>query len=192
MNRLLTAFMFCALAAGCATSNSERGATAGSKVDASKARVYGRFEMDTQGKKYIGLVLHNFPSIGLRFACERGDSFTVSLSAKQPDQVIEVPADKCSLKELVYSNGALAMVAQSKPYQGSALQNVTFEAGKLHYLGDYKGSTWDSGGYRNWKLTDVASRFDETTVRVMADNPSLSALARIDLGIDRESLLKQQ
>jgi hypothetical protein len=192
MNRLLATFMICALAAGCATSNSGRGAAEGSKVDASKARVYGRFEMDTQGKKYIGIVLYNFPSIGLRFACERGDSFTVSLSAKQPDQVIEVPADKCSLKELVFSNGALALVAQSKPYQGSALQNVTFEAGKLHYLGDYKGSTWDSGGYRKWQLTEVASRFDETTVRMMADNPSLSALARIDLGIDKESLLKLQ
>jgi hypothetical protein len=183
MNRLLATFMLCALAAGCATSNGERGATASSKVDTGKARVYGRFEMDTQGKKYIGIVLYNFPSIGLRFSCERGETFTVSLSAKQPDQVVEVPADKCSLKELVYSNGALSLATQSKPYQGSLMQNVMFEAGKLHYLGDFKGSTWDSGGYRNWKLTDVASRFDETTDRVMADNPSLSALARIDLGI---------
>jgi hypothetical protein len=191
MNRLLATFMSCALAAGCATSNSGRGAAADSKLDASKARVYGRFEMDTQGQKYIGIVMYNFPFVGLRFACDRGDSFTVSLSASQPDQVLEVPADKCSLKELVYSNGKLALVSQSKPYQGSALQNVTFEAGKLHYLGDYKGRTWDSGGYRNWQLSEVASRFDETTVRVLADNPALNALARVDLGIDKEGPLKR-
>jgi hypothetical protein len=37
----------------------------------------------------------------------------------------------------------------------------------------------------------VASRFDETTVRVLADNPALNALARVDLGIDKEGPLKR-
>lgn len=63
----------------------------------------------------------------------------IGLSPNDADQAIEVLAATCSLKTLLFTNYAGAARAE-KPFTGKVLRQLAFTRGKMHYLGDIKGS----------------------------------------------------
>lgn len=156
-----------ALLAGCATAQFDAGLEQGHKLDPQRTYVYGRFQiLDLHP---IDVALNAYDSIGLRFSCERGQSFTVGFLAKDPEQVLEVPTDTCSLDQIVFTKGSKAARASPPPkkYAGPLLQKIRFERGSVNYLGDFEGRMKHTyGAYQStteWKVTDIKDRFRETT-----------------------------
>jgi hypothetical protein len=143
------------------------------------AYVYGHFRMD--GVSAIHAATNNYASLGLRFVCSNGQSFTIGLSPSG-DQVLEVPAGECSLKTVSFNNGMSGNAMDVRPYPGPALQNFTLRPGRLHYLGDMVGSYTEGGaqGGINWKLSAIANRFGEASARVAASHNRIGQLPKVD------------
>lgn len=171
------------LLSACATSSFKPPISSYSKPEANKAYLYGKFHLD--GISEIHARTNNYPSIGLRFICDGDTEFTVGLAPREADQVVEVPAQLCSLKTLTFTNAMSGRAMGEKPYTGGALQNVRFSAGTLHYAGDVAGKFWTERGNNmsslRWRVEEHVNRFAETSARILADRPALAALPRLDI-----------
>lgn len=167
------------LLSACATSNFQPPVGHWSKPDPAKAYLYGSFKLN--GISDIHAATNNYPGLGLRFVCEGDEEFTVGLAPLSPDQLFEVPARLCSLKTFTGNNAMSGRVMSEQRYRGTALQNVRFAAGTLHYAGDVTGEFATTPGKLVWRLTGHVNRYAETTARVLAETPSITTMPRLDV-----------
>lgn len=169
--------------AGCATSRFEPSVSSFARPQADKAYVYGKFEL--HGESGIHVLTNNYSSIGLVFICADGSEFTIGLAPRTPDQLVEVPAQRCSLRLLTAHNAMTGRPLAERRYTGAALQNVQFKPGTLHYVGDVVGQA-SSEASKNintlrWDLEEHTNRFNETTARMLTDRPAFAVLPRVDV-----------
>lgn len=181
--RLLVLLPLVLAAAGCATARFEPTVSSFSGPKPDKAYLYGKFQL--HGASDIHVVTNNYSSIGLVFLCADGTEFTIGLAPRSPDQLVEIPARRCSLRLLTAHNAMNGRPLSERRYSGTALQNVDFRPGVMHYVGDVTGrrSNESQNGvhiYR-WNIEEHVNRFAETTTRLMKEHPAYAALPRADV-----------
>lgn len=171
------------LLAACATRQFQPPLGNATPPQASKAYLYGSFQLD--GIDDIHAATNNYPAIGLRFLCDGDVEFTIGLAPRQPDQIVEVPAQRCSLKTITGNDAMSGKTIFETRYRGTALQDIAFAAGSMHYIGDLSGEYDRSPAAhlngRSWRLKDHANRFHATSTRVIAAAPKLAGLPRLDV-----------
>lgn len=181
--RLLGLLPLVLTAAGCATARFEPTVSSFSAPKPGKAYVYGKFQL--HGESGIHVVTNNYSSIGLVFLCADGTEFTIGLAPRTADQLVEVPAQRCSLRLLTAHNAMNGRPLSERRYSGTALQNVDFRPGVMHYVGDVTGrksnETENGVHIYRWNIEEHVNRFGETTTRLMKEHPAYAALPRADV-----------
>jgi hypothetical protein len=165
---------------GCGTTTFTKTVSSTDTINSQNAYVYGSFKLDWLDAPDLDLKMGAYPSIGLRFVCDKGQVFQLGMSPLKPDQVVQVPLDQCSLKSFLFTNGLSGRIEREKPYTGDAMQKIDFSPGMMFYLGDFVGEVEyvRSGNLftRRYKLLSHRDAYIETTDRMLKSNLSLNRL----------------
>ena len=154
--------------------------TVSEKPSTQDAYLYGRFGM-TAGKAFLGL--DGYSSIGFKFQCLDGASYTVRFRLENDVQLLRVKPATCSLQETIFTN-ADGQILGKKPSPVGIMKGLKLEPGTSYYIGDFHGSQQITAGYtvhQEWRIDSAYDRYATTTEALKALYPAFSGLPTLDV-----------
>ena len=147
--------------------------SADEKPSAQEAYLYGRFTMAT-GKSFLGL--DGYGSIGFKFKCEDGSSYTIRFRIDGVVQLLRVKPSTCSLDQTIFTNGDGQIIGH-KPNAAGLMKDLKLQAGTTYYLGDFLGSLHVTGGtmiHQEWRVESAKDEYRGAMVELKVRYPAFS------------------
>ena len=145
--------------------------------DASRAYVYGRFQMDDHGTG---------GAMGFVLGCSLGDkyeTYNLGFSYTRPLQVFEVLPGGCQIDGTIYT-GEIDQIAGQRSAPLGVLRDRDLRPGVGYYIGDFRAVATRTFKYpeirSGWGITEIKSEYAATTQDMKAEFPNLASLPTED------------
>lgn len=171
----LVPLIFCAMLSGCASWTPKLPADA--VPTGKEAYLFGKFKIDSKKGWLSGF--DGYSTMGFVFSCRNGEVVTIRFDNESPLTLIKAPADQCSFKEIIYTNGD-GEINKRNPAPKHMFQNMVLAPNTAYYLGDYSAefSVRSTGSLvtTEWKMKEVANQYQTTSLEMRKLYPKLESV----------------